>query len=274
MIQYIWRVRIVFCCAPPCLCCSAKVPPPSSAWQHVPPCIRWTSEQWPQPGAGGAWNLKLERRDVCVCVCETVGQRQRATGPSSIWIVRGWSQTRQKTCVISISLLAGTPHLDPDAFQSGSPSLPGYASGGGTHQFWECEMSHYEVCKTIPPFFSFWGGGVGWGALTQDVTSRPSWVSLWNDPAQTDLGRARFHEAKQDNANRPAGGMVTNGMSLIPLLRGKKIIWTERHVNLIPRHYFLCSVREVNVLLEWSLKDTQHSRFVASHGGQTPHRSS
>ena len=29
-----------------------------SAWQHVSAYIRWTSEQWSQPGAGGGY-LKL-----------------------------------------------------------------------------------------------------------------------------------------------------------------------------------------------------------------------
>lgn len=29
-------------------------------------------------------------------------------------------------------------------------AVPGYASGDGTHQFGECEMSHYKVCSNPP----------------------------------------------------------------------------------------------------------------------------
>lgn len=103
-----------FCRAPPCFSAARALGP--SARQHVPSRIRWTSEQWPRLGAGGC-DSKLREKGVhqwphvCarVCVCVTAGQRgrERVTGLSAIWSIGGRSQMRQKTCVISISLLAG-----------------------------------------------------------------------------------------------------------------------------------------------------------------------
>lgn len=82
-------------------------------------------------------------------------------------------------------------------------------------------MSHYEVCKTILPFLFFFGG-VGVGCIDPGCDQQAKLSFITNDAAQSDLSRARFREAKQDNANRPAGGQVTSATSLSPLLRGRK----------------------------------------------------
>lgn len=96
-----------------------------------------------------------------------------------------------------------------------------------------------------------------------------------NDPAQTDL--SQFHEAKQDNANKPAGvgGVGGGGVDQWDKL-DSITAWKENNTNEALCEFNPASLfserctREVNVLSEWSLKDKQHSRFVISHSGQTP----
>lgn len=136
-----------FCCASPCSSQAKELG--LSAWQHVSPCIRWTSEQWFQPGAGGGY-LKLWEKGVhewlcsSACVCVTEGERE--TGLSAIWSIGTIPDEAENLCHFyqftdcSLSWMQTLFREDP--------VVPGYASSDGTHQFWKCEMSHYKVCSS------------------------------------------------------------------------------------------------------------------------------
>lgn len=110
-----------FCCAPPCSSQARELG--LSAWQHVSPYIRWTSEQWFQPGAGGGY-LKLwekgvhERLCASACVCVTKGRRERDRSISHLEHRDNPRWGRKLVPFLSVYWLLSL--LDANAFQSGS----------------------------------------------------------------------------------------------------------------------------------------------------------
>lgn len=150
-----------FCRAPPCFSAARALGP--CARQHVPSCIRWTSEQWPRLGAGGC-DSKLQEKGVhqwprvCVrCVVWlTAGQRERESDWSICHLEHRGPIPDEAENLCHFYQFTGRALTWIQTPFRAELAVPGYASGDGTHQFGECEMSHYKVCSNPPPLKVDW----------------------------------------------------------------------------------------------------------------------
>lgn len=112
-----------FCCAPPCSSQAKELG--LSAWQHVSPCIRWTSEQWFQPGAGGGYSKLWEKgvhEWLCASawVCVTKRQRERERDRSISHLEHRDNPRWGRKLVPFLSVYWLLSLLDANAFQRGS----------------------------------------------------------------------------------------------------------------------------------------------------------